>query len=93
VHYLLDPGNQDITSQVMVDQLMNAVPDLSTRSQTEWLKTWGIGELVSEGSKYWEEHKSSPDIAAMKMRSRANEAQALTSLDGLGAFSALELNL
>jgi len=93
VHYLLDSGSQDITTQVMIDQLMNAVPDLSTRSQSEWLQTWGIGELVSEGSKYWQEHKSSPDIAAMKMRSRSNEAEALTSQVGLGAFSIIETQI
>ena len=92
VHYLLEPGIQDVTTQVMIDQLMNAIPDLSVTRQSEWLETWGIEELVSEGSRYWEEHKTSPDIAAMKMRSRANEAQALSSLDGLGAFSVLELN-
>jgi hypothetical protein len=39
---------------------------------------------------YWEVHKSAPDIAAMKMRSRANEAEALTNLDGLGAFIVFE---
>jgi hypothetical protein len=33
------------------------------------------------------------DIAAMKMRSRANETQSLSSRDGLGVFSVLELNL
>jgi SAM-dependent MidA family methyltransferase len=92
VHYLLEPGLQDITTQVMIDQLSSALPGLSASTQAEWLQTWGIGELVSEGSKYWEEHKSSPDIAALKGRSRANESQALTSLDGLGAFSVLELN-
>jgi SAM-dependent MidA family methyltransferase len=92
VHYLLEPSTQDVTTQVMIDQLMNAIPDLSVTRQSEWLETWGIEELVSEGNKYWEEHKTSPDIAAMKMRSRANEAQALSSLDGLGAFSVLELN-
>jgi SAM-dependent MidA family methyltransferase len=92
VHYLLDPGSQDITSQVMVDQLMMTVPYLSVTQQSEWLHTWGIDELVSEGSRYWEEHKSAPDIAAMKMRSRLNEAQALTDRDGLGSFSVLELN-
>jgi len=92
VHYLLDPGNQDITSQVMVDQLMEAVPGLSVMPQAEWLQTWGIGELVSEGSKYWEERKSSPDIVALKMRSRANESLALTTQEGLGGFSVLELN-
>jgi SAM-dependent MidA family methyltransferase len=92
VHYLIDPGTQDITTQVMVDQLMVAVPELTVSKQSDWLQHWGIGELVSEGSRYWEEHKSAPDVAALKMRSRANESLALTSQDGLGAFSVLELN-
>jgi SAM-dependent MidA family methyltransferase len=92
-HYLLQPGTQDITTQVVIDQLMNAIPDLAVTRQSEWLETWGIDELVSEGNKYWEEHKSAPDIYAMKMRSRANESQALTSQDGLGAFSVFELDL
>jgi len=76
----------------MIDQLSNAHPDLTVVSQTEWLQKWEIDELVSEGMQYWEVHKSAPDIAAMKMRSRANEAQALTGQDGLGGFSVLELN-
>ena len=92
VHYLVDPGTQDITTQVMIDQLMMAIPELSVTQQSEWLHKWGINELVSEGMQYWEVHKSSPDVAALKMRSRVNEAQALTSLDGLGAFSVQELN-
>jgi SAM-dependent MidA family methyltransferase len=91
-HYLLEPGSQDITSQVMVDQLMVAIPELVVAKQSDWLDHWGIYDLVSEGAKYWEQHKSSPDVLALKMRSRANEAQALSSLDGLGAFSVLELN-
>jgi SAM-dependent MidA family methyltransferase len=91
-HYLAHPGSQDITTQVMIDQLMSAIPNLSVTQQSEWLLTWGIDELLSEGSRYWEEHKSAPDIAAMKMRSRVNEAQALIDRDGLGAFSVLELN-
>jgi SAM-dependent MidA family methyltransferase len=92
VHYLIEPGSQDVTTQVMIDQLMMAVPALSVTQQSEWLLNWGIDELVAAGSKYWEEHKSAPDIAAMKMRSRVNEAQALTDRDGLGSFSVLELN-
>ena len=92
VHYLLDPGSQDITTQVMIDQLSSTLPGLSASTQAEWLQTWGIGELVLEGSRYWEEHKSSPDVAALKMRSRANESLALTTRDGLGGFSVLELN-
>jgi hypothetical protein len=92
VHYLLETGSQDITTQVMIDQLSSALPGLSASPQAEWLQTWGISELVSEGDQYWEEHKYAPDVVALKMRSRVNEAQSLTSFDGLGAFSVLELN-
>jgi SAM-dependent MidA family methyltransferase len=90
-HYLIEPGTQDVTTQVMIDQLMNAVPELSVTQQSEWLHKWGIDELVSEGNKYWEEHKSAPDIAAMKMRSRGNEAHVITDVSGVGAFSVLEM--
>ena len=92
VHYLLDPGNQDITSQVMIDQLLSAFPGLTVISQTDWLQKWGINQLVSEGHKYWEEHKSFPDIAALKMRSRKVEAQVLTESNELGSFSVLEVS-
>ena len=92
MHYLLDAGTQDITTQVMVDQLMKTVPGLSVNLQSDWLRIWGIDDLVSEGTQYWDKHKSAPDVAAMKMRSRVNEAQALIDRDGLGAFSVLDLN-
>jgi SAM-dependent MidA family methyltransferase len=91
VHYLLDPGLQDITTQVMIDQLLSVIPGLSKRSQAEWLQTWGIGELVSEGSRYWEVHKSSPDIAALKMRSRLSEESILVDKSGLGKFSVFDI--
>jgi len=91
VHYLLDPGSQDITTQVMIDQLIMRVPDLSVSHQSEWLFNWGIDELVSEGSKYWEQHKSAPDIAAMKMRSREVEVQALKSMSISGSFKTIEI--
>jgi SAM-dependent MidA family methyltransferase len=90
-HYLLKPGSQDITSQVMIDQLMEAVPGLSVTKQSDWLQHWGIHDLVSEGARYWEQHKSSPDVFAMKMRSRANEAHVITDVSGVGAFSVLEM--
>jgi SAM-dependent MidA family methyltransferase len=91
-HYLLDPGNQDITSQVIVDQLMVAIPELAVSKQSEWLQHWGIQGLVDEGAKYWDRHKSSPDIAALKMRSRKVEAQVLTESNELGSFSVLEVS-
>ena len=90
-HYLLEPGSQDITSQVMIDQLMEAVPGLSVTKQSDWLQHWGIQELVSEGEKYWEQHKSSPDVFTLKMRSRGNEAHLIADSAGIGAYSVLEL--
>jgi SAM-dependent MidA family methyltransferase len=90
VHYLLDPGSQDITSQVMVDQLMVVAPELTVSKQSDWLQQWGIQDLVDDGAKYWERHKSSPDIYAIKMRSRNNEAKIVSNIAGLGAFLVLE---
>ena len=93
LHYLLEPGTQDITTQVMVDQLMKTVPRLSVNLQSDWLRRWGIDDLVSEGTQYWDKHKSAPDVAAMKMGSRANEAKSLTDRNGLGGFCIVGLNL
>ncbi len=91
VHYLLEPGSQDITTQVMIDQLMEAVPELSAIKQSDWLQMWGINGLVGEGVKYWEEHKETPNIQAMKMRSRIAERDALTSSSGLGNFIVVQV--
>ena len=90
-HYLLEPGSQDITTQVMTDQLMKAVPGLSVTKQSDWLQHWGINGIVDEGRKYWEQHKSSPDISAMKMHSRAFEARLITDTTGMGAYLVLEI--
>jgi len=86
-HYLAAPGSQDITSEVAIDQLPE--PD-AVRSQAQWLQLHGIDELVAEGKAYWEQHAARPDLAAMKMRSRVSEAEALLDPTGLGAFTVLE---
>jgi len=91
-HYLLEPGSQDITSQVMIDQLMEAVPGLSVTKQSDWLRHWGIQNLVDEGAKYWDQHKSSPDIYAIKMRSRANESIQLMSNQQMGQYLVIEID-
>jgi len=85
-HYLSDPGSQDITTQVMLDQLPAG---FTSMTQADFLKQWGIDELVCEGADHWEKLKHAPDVAAMKMRSRSSEATSLTDLSGLGAFNAL----
>jgi hypothetical protein len=74
----------------MIDQLMNAVSDLSVNQQSEWLHTWGIDDLVDEGRKYWEENKSAPDVTSLKMRSRQSESLTLLGGTGFGKFCSLE---
>ena len=49
-----------------------------------------VNELVLEGKEYWGNLSGAPDIAAIKMRSRATEAQSLLASAGLGGFTVLE---
>lgn len=86
-HYLASPGEQDITSEIAIDQLPE--PD-AVRSQAQWLQLHGIDELVADGKAHWEQHAARPDLTAMKMRSRVSEAEALLDPSGLGAFTVLE---
>ena len=88
-HYLSNPGEQDITVQVMLDQLDAVAEPETIRSQAQFLQLWGIDDLVDEGRRAWEAAAASPDLAAMKMRSRISEAAALLDPAGLGGFSAL----
>ena len=85
-HYLSDPGSQDITTQVMLDQLPSG-SIIST--QADFLQRWGIEELVREGADYWEKLKHAPDVSAIKMRSRSSEVKFLTGQVGLGIFEAV----
>ena len=59
-------------------------------SQSGWLVAHGLNVLVDEGRDYWQANASKPDLSAMLMRSRISEAEALTSLDGLGKFNVIE---
>ena len=88
-HYLKNVGEQDITVQVMIDQLSTVAEPEAVRTQSQFLQLWGIDELVEEGRSAWEAAASRPDLAAMKMRSRISEAAALLDVNGLGSFSAL----
>lgn len=90
-HYLRDPGLQDITADVAIDQLIAVAgePD-AVRSQNQFLRRWGIDDLVAHGRQYWTENAAAPTLAAMKMRSRIGEAEALLAEPGLGSFTAIE---
>jgi SAM-dependent MidA family methyltransferase len=78
-----EPGRRDITVVVPHDQL--PVPD-RTGTQAGWLSAHGIGDLVEKGRAHWRAHAASPDLEALRMRSRATEAEALLDPAGLGGF-------
>ncbi|HZX54930.1 MAG TPA: SAM-dependent methyltransferase [Ilumatobacteraceae bacterium] len=85
-HYLRNCGGQDITAQVCLDQLP---PSFSVEAQAEFLRRFGIDELVDEGRRAWSEGAARPDLTALTMRSRIREAEALLDLQGLGSFDVL----
>jgi SAM-dependent MidA family methyltransferase len=90
-HPLEAPGTQDVTCEVAVDQLAVLVrPPDADRSQAEWLRAWGIDELVAEARATWHERAHLGDLEALRARSRVGEADALTDPAGLGAFRVLE---
>jgi SAM-dependent MidA family methyltransferase len=86
-HYLAEPGTQDITAQVCLDQLPS--PDV-VRTQAQFLQRWGIDELVGEGTAAWQSAAAAPTVAALRMRSRLRESEALLQPSGLGGFQSVE---
>jgi SAM-dependent MidA family methyltransferase len=87
-----DPGLQDITADVVFEQLVAAAPfavaDVAT--QAEWLRALGIDELVDEGRRRWEAGAAEGGLDALAGRSRVAEAAALTDPAGLGAHRVVE---
>jgi SAM-dependent MidA family methyltransferase len=87
-HYLRDPGSQDITCEVALDQL-GREPD-AVRTQAQWLQLHGIDELVAQGRRQWREQAHIGDLDALRARSRVAEAEALLDPTGLGSFTVAE---
>lgn len=87
------PGTQDVTVEVAVDQLGAARTPSFNLSQAEWLRRWGIEGMVEDGRRIWSERAGVGDLAALRARSRATEADALCDPTGLGAFRVLEWRL
>ena len=79
-------GSQDITCDVPADQLQ----PFRLETQADWLRRWGIDELVGVARRTWHEQASVGGLTALKARSRVSEADALTDPTGLGAFLVLE---
>ncbi|QYG94799.1 hypothetical protein HC251_21765 [Iamia sp. SCSIO 61187] len=86
-----DPGHQDVTVEVAVDQLADAArPPDRVATQAEALRGWGIEALVEEGRRAWAERAGPVDLAALRLRSRVSEAEALLDPTGLGGFTVAE---
>jgi SAM-dependent MidA family methyltransferase len=83
-------GTQDLTCDVAEDQLARVRPPTARASQAEALAALGIADLVDEGRRIWEERAAVGDLAAVRARSRAREADALLDPTGLGAYTVLE---
>lgn len=87
---LNEPGAQDITCEVCIDQLARVHPPAADRSQRAFLEAHGIDALVAAARAAWDESAANPTVASLKARGRVSEAAALTDPGGLGAFRVLE---
>lgn len=83
---LEDPGSQDITVEVALDQLPR-YDEITT--QAEWLRDTGLDALVADAEVRWRERAGIGDLEAIRARSVATEAAALVDPAGLGAFKVL----
>lgn len=71
---LAEPGLWDITSDVAFDQLP---PPSAMITQAEFLKQWGIEQLVDEGSRIWQAQSANPSTQTLVAGSRSAEAEML----------------
>ncbi len=83
-------GTQDITCEVALDQLAAVHEPLRVRDQRTFLVDHGIDALVEEGRAAWAQGAARGDLEALRGRSRVREAEALTDIAGLGAFTVAE---
>jgi SAM-dependent MidA family methyltransferase len=83
-------GTQDITCEVDEAQLALGRPPTGRSDQASFLAGHGLGELVHEGRRIWQERAHIGDLTALRARSRIGESEALTDPTGLGAFHVLE---
>jgi NADH dehydrogenase [ubiquinone] 1 alpha subcomplex assembly factor 7 len=89
-HPLADLGAQDVTCEVASDQLAAVRPAVCDRSQAQFLEVHGLGELVEDARRRWQERAAVGDLAAVAARSRVTEGSALADPSGLGSFRVLE---
>lgn len=87
-----DPGERDITADVVAETLRDAArrarfEALSECSQSQWLATLGIDQVVDAARTRWTDHAAVANLDALAARSTITEAAALTDPAGLGAHT------
>jgi len=87
---LREPGTQDITADVALDQLALARPPTRIADQASWLAAHGLAELEADAARRWREGAAAGGLDALAARSRVSEAAALRDPAGLGAFTVAE---
>ena len=89
-HPLQDPGGQDVTCEVAIDQLERVRRAIAHRDQASFLRHHGLDDLVDAARAAWRARAHVGDLEALREQSRVAEANALTDPQGLGAFRVLE---
>jgi SAM-dependent MidA family methyltransferase len=81
------PGTADITCDVAFDQLP---PGATLSTQADWLAAAGIESMTARARALWQRSRSNPTAETLAARTLLDEANALTSPDGMGAFLVAE---
>lgn len=94
---LVDPGEQDIVCDVVLESLHRSARDAGfdvvvETTQADWLHGLGLAEMVEQGRARWRERAHVGDLDALTALSRVTEAAALTDPAGLGAHTVLVLS-
>ncbi|MEI8335707.1 MAG: class I SAM-dependent methyltransferase [Actinomycetes bacterium] len=95
---LLYPGEADITSDVVLEPIRDALIASSFKiesetTQADWLSGLGIEDEVAAGEAAWLAGAARGDIEALIGRSRATEAAMLMDPSGLGGFTVIVARL
>ena len=85
-----EPGGQDVSCEVALDQLAAVRVISRNRSQAEFLHAHGIDDLTAAARETWVRWAHVGDLRALQARSLLHEAAALTDPTGLGRFRVLE---
>jgi NADH dehydrogenase [ubiquinone] 1 alpha subcomplex assembly factor 7 len=90
------PGDQDITCDLPLGWLRHATRRAGfavehETTQADWLRQWGLDDLVAAGRARWDAGAHRGDLDAISGRSITLEAAALTDPAGLGAHRVLVL--